>query len=124
MMQRWMTTKSSMCFASMCRVAMPKMKLFIAIIALVIISGCVLPGGTRPVNVEANTGVKINKFLADPAVAEEDEVVRFDVEIENVGGIKANNVELVLSGLQSIWRTTASGNPVAGANDVKKAIGA
>ncbi len=100
---------------------MPKMKLFIAIIALVIISGCVLPGGTRAVKVEANTGVKINKFLIDPAVAEEDEVVRFDVEVENVGGVRANNVEIVLSGLEGVWRRLTG--ELAGPDDVKKVIG-
>lgn len=102
---------------------MANTKLFsvMALALLVIISGCVLPGGTRAVKVEANTGVKINKFVADPVVAEEDELVRFDAEIENVGGVRAGNVEVILSGLEGVWRTASGG--LATANDVKKAIG-
>ncbi len=101
---------------------MSKIKFLVALIAIVVISGCVLPGGgTRPVKVEPNTGVKINKFIIDPAVAEEDELVRFDVDVENVGGVRANNVEIILSGLESTWRTTSGG--LATINDVKKVIG-
>lgn len=76
-------------------------KSLLLILALVFIAGCI---GQRSVKVEANNGLKIMEFSADPPVAEFNDNVLFTVGIENVGGTTAKNVDVQLFGLKGIWK--------------------
>ncbi len=73
----------------------------ILILAVVAISGCV---GQRAVTVGENRGVTINSFLASPTQVYTGESVLLDVEIENIGGTTAKNVQVDLFGVEGQWR--------------------
>jgi len=72
----------------------------LGILAAVLISGCT---GTNVTSL-ANEGVIINLFDATPDNVLEGDSVIFDMEVENVGGTTANNVEVALYGVQDQWR--------------------
>ncbi len=94
------------------------MKKYIILIVLVALAGCV---GQREVKVEANNGLKIQEFSADPLTAEFNDNVLFAIDVENVGGTTAKNVELKMFGIENIW-AKIGGSP-AEANDTKKVFG-
>ncbi len=90
------------------------MKRFLVLILfLVFISGCL---GGREVKIEANNGLKITEFSADPLTAEFNDPVFFNVDIENVGGTTADNVELTLYGIKNVWRSSSSESSVVSSN--------
>ena len=93
-------------------------KYVLLLLAMVFIAGCI---GSRPVKIEANNGLKITEFSADPPVAEFNDNVLFTVGIENVGGTTAGQVVLNLSGLENIWRR--QGGTLLTADDVKRDYG-
>ena len=80
-------------------------KLLVLVLLMVFLSGCIFG---RPVKVEANNGLKINEFSADPSEAEYNDPVFFSVDIENVGGTTANNIDVTLYGIENIWRGSES----------------
>lgn len=95
-------------------------KYLLLILALVFIAGCI---GSRPVNIEANNGLKIEEFSADPKVAEYSDNVLFTVSVENVGGTTAKFVSIKLFGLENIWRRQGDPLNLLGATDVERGYG-
>lgn len=86
-----------------------QMKHIVAMLALIVaVSGCVSGGEQREVKVVSTEGIQINKFNVDPAFVNENEIVRIDVDIENVGGATAKNVVAKLVGTGGAWRSTAA----------------
>jgi len=81
----------------------------LTIFALVLASGCVTQ--ERPVKIDADNGLVINEFSADPTEAESGDLVSFFLDVENVGGTKATDVSVELYGVQNQWRDL-SGNPL------------
>ncbi len=73
----------------------------IAIIAVVIISGCT--GGTGAI-VNPNAGVVINNFVSTPSEVLEGDPVVFEAEIQNVGGTTARSTTIELFGVEGTWR--------------------
>ena len=71
------------------------------ILAVFVLAGCV---GTQPVNVDANRGLTIVDFSANPSEVQSGELVLFDVEIENIGGTAARNVQIDFFGIEEQWR--------------------
>ena len=80
---------------------MKKAALVLMIAAVVLISGCV---NQRSVTTSENRGVTINSFTASPLQAYTGERVLFDLEIENIGGTTARNVQADLFGVEGQWR--------------------
>src|SRR3989344_677978 len=78
------------------------------IASVILISGCV---NQRAVNVGENRGVTINSFTASPLQAYTGERVLFDLEIENIGGTTAKNVQADVFGVEGQWRDSLN-NPV------------
>ena len=75
------------------------MKTLFAVLGLVLIilaSGCV--GTTRPVIVSATDGLVINEFSSDITRYEDTEPVSLYLEIENIGGTTATNVDVSIIG--------------------------
>ncbi|MFH0832710.1 MAG: hypothetical protein V1900_03265 [Candidatus Aenigmatarchaeota archaeon] len=73
--------------------------LFSMLILVVFASGCIQ---TQPVKVDANNGIKIETFAADPVDVYDKSTVSFTADIENVGGNTAYNVETELTGMD-VW---------------------
>jgi hypothetical protein len=82
------------------------------IIALLILSIIFISGCTSNVNVDANNGIVINEFSADPVTAEPDDMVNFFLDIENVGGTTAKCISAELFGAESWY--DATGQPLSG----------
>ena len=80
---------------------MKKVFLVLLIASVVLISGCV---NNRAVKTGENRGVTINSFTASPLQAYTGEQVLFDLEIENIGGTTAKNVQAHLFGVEGQWR--------------------
>ena len=80
---------------------MKKVFLVLLIVSVVLISGCV---NNRAVKTGENRGVTINSFSASPLQAYAGEQVLFDLEIENIGGTTAKNVQADLFGVEGQWR--------------------
>ena len=80
---------------------MKKVFLVLLIVSVVLISGCV---NNRAVKTSENRGVTINSFSASPLQAYTGEQVLFDLEIENIGGTTAKNVQADLFGVEGQWR--------------------
>jgi len=76
--------------------------LVLAAIAIIAISGCT----QRSTTIDANNGLKINEFSADPLEAESNDLVSFLLEVENVGGTTAKDVVANLYGVQNQWIDT------------------
>lgn len=73
----------------------------ILFIALIIVSGCI---GGRQVKTDSNNGIQINTLSASPLQVRTGEMVLIDLEIENVGGTTAQNVQVDLFGVEGQWR--------------------
>jgi len=71
------------------------------IIMVILAAGCA--GTSRPVIVSASDGLQINDFSADVTDVFSSELVRLNVEVENVGGTTAQNVNAVLFGSIKSW---------------------
>lgn len=82
--------------------------MLVLLVAVVLASGCV---NQRAVKTGENRGVTINSFTASPASAYTGERVLFDLEIENIGGTTAKNVQADLFGVEGQWRDSL-GNAV------------
>ncbi|MBI2971278.1 MAG: hypothetical protein HYY37_02565 [Candidatus Aenigmarchaeota archaeon] len=78
-------------------------KFALAIVVLVVVAGCT---GPRETKVDLNNGIIINAFSAFPPQARSGNTVLFDIDVENVGGTVAGNVEIELIGIQDRWRDT------------------
>ncbi len=78
-----------------------KKSLIILLIAVVLVSGCT---DQRPVNSSESRGVTINAFDASPVKAFNGEQILFDLEVENIGGTTARNVQADLFGVEGQWR--------------------
>lgn len=76
-------------------------KTLILLLVIVLVSGCV---DQRSVKVGENRGVTINSFTASPLQVFTGERVLFDVEIENIGGTTARNVQADLFGVEGQWK--------------------
>lgn len=81
--------------------------LAIGVLLIVLISGCI---GSN-VKVDANNGLIVNSFSADPQVAEATDYVRFFLDGENVGGTTATCVTTELYGVDN-WRDEL-GQPIS-----------
>ena len=72
----------------------------VALIALLILtSGCI---GGREVKIDANNGLLITEFTADPLTVEYSDPVLFFVDVENVGGTTASNINIILYGIKGV----------------------
>src|SRR3990167_7072510 len=80
---------------------MKKLLLILLIASVVLISGCV---NNRAVKTSENRGVTINSFTASPLQAYTGERVLFDLEVENIGGTTARNVQVDLFGVEGQWK--------------------
>ncbi len=76
-------------------------KLLLLITFAVFISGCI---GSQPVNVDANRGLTILGFSANPTDVISGETVLFDVDVANVGGTTASNAQVDLFNVENQWR--------------------
>src|SRR3989338_858841 len=75
--------------------------LILALLAVVVLaSGCV---NQRAVTTSENRGVTINSFSGSPIQTFTGEQVLFDLEIENIGGTTAKNVQADLFGVEGQW---------------------
>jgi len=83
-------------------------KILLLIVLLVLAAGCT---GNRQVQVDDSNGLRISTFITSPSVVESisGDTVLFDMEVENVGGTTAKNVQIDLYGVQGQWRD-ANGN--------------
>ncbi|MBI4174449.1 MAG: hypothetical protein HY517_02290, partial [Candidatus Aenigmarchaeota archaeon] len=82
--------------------------MLVILLAVVLASGCV---NQRAVKTGENRGVTVNSFTASPVTAYTGERVLFDLEIENIGGTTAKNVQADLFGVEGQWRDSL-GNAV------------
>jgi len=81
----------------------------ISILMILVLSmGCI---GEKKVEIDDNNGIRINEFSVDPQTAEADDIVRFYLDIENVGGTTARCVKAELFGVDSWY--DANGNPIS-----------
>ena len=80
---------------------MNKIIIPVLLMAVILASGCT---NTRTVTSDANRGVTINSFTASPVMAYRGESVIFDLEIENIGGTTAKNVQADIFGVQGQWK--------------------
>ncbi len=71
------------------------------LLAVVVVGGCT---GSRPVNSSESRGVTINSFAASPVQVDAGEIVLFDLDIENIGGTIARNVQADIFGVEGQWR--------------------
>ncbi|MCX6818391.1 MAG: hypothetical protein NT129_00125 [Candidatus Aenigmarchaeota archaeon] len=76
---------------------MKKVLLAFLLVAVIALSGCV---GQRPVNIDANNGLLISTFSVDPLKVEEGEDVSFLMDIENVGGVTATDINVNFYGAE------------------------
>ncbi len=72
----------------------------IAMLAVVFIAGCT----GRPARQDPLRGITINSFTATDSQVRSGEFVLFDLEIENIGGTTARNVQVDLFGVEGQWR--------------------
>ena len=94
------------------------MKKFLPVVLLSVLiftSGCTFLNG-REVKTDANNGLIITEFSADPLTVEYSDSVLFYADIENVGGTTADTVKITLYGIKDIWKSgpdssTVSSNP-------------
>jgi len=72
--------------------------LMVAIVSLmiIVISGCI---GQNEVKINANDGLSINSFVVEPSRIEYTDKADFYLEIENVGGTTASNIQAELYGV-------------------------
>src|SRR3989338_1575905 len=68
---------------------------------LVLISGCI--NNERKPTFDANNGIIINEFSAEPVPAKAGDLVSFFVDIENVGGTTAKDIKVSLYGVENMW---------------------
>lgn len=83
-------------------------KILFAIALAVIVSGCVT-ADRKPI-FDANNGIIINEFSAEPMPANGGGEVTFFADIENAGGATARNVDVTLLGVDNPWKK--NDNPV------------
>jgi hypothetical protein len=81
-----------------------KLSLILIIIALVAFSGCT----GRNAKVDADNGLKINEFSADPVMAQYNDNTIFSLDVENVGGTTAKCVVAELYGAED-WNSVTGG---------------
>src|SRR3989338_5679884 len=79
---------------------------------VLLVAGCA--GTSRPVTVSASDGLQIKEFSADRADIFSSETVVLDLEVENVGGTKAENVVAKLFGGISGWGGDATAEKTMG----------
>lgn len=75
----------------------------LGLVLTIVIAGCI---GQREVSVAPNRGITINTFVATPSQVRSGELVLFDLEVENIGGTTARNVEVELLGVEDQWRNS------------------
>ncbi|MEK6887319.1 MAG: hypothetical protein AABX14_00045 [Candidatus Aenigmatarchaeota archaeon] len=80
---------------------MNKIIIPVLLVAVILASGCT---NTREVTSDSSRGVTINSFTASPVQAYKGEPVIFDLEIENIGGTTAMNVQADVFGVQGQWK--------------------
>jgi len=73
---------------------------------IVLISGCTIPGTTREVKVSSTDGLVINEFSSDITRYEDTEPVSLYLEIENVGGTTAKDIDVSIKGAP--WDPTSN----------------
>ena len=78
-----------------------KVAVILLLAAVVLASGCT---NNRAVNTSDSRGITINSFSASPVKANTGELVLFDLEIENIGGTTARNVQANLYGVEGQWK--------------------
>jgi len=79
---------------------MNKMYIILVVVALFLVAGCT----NQPIKTDANNGIAISTFVASPVSARAGELVLFDLELMNVGGTTAKNVQVALFGVEDQWR--------------------
>ncbi|MBI4019643.1 MAG: hypothetical protein HY364_05350 [Candidatus Aenigmarchaeota archaeon] len=77
------------------------------IIMVILAAGCT--ASARPVTVSASDGLQINDFSADTTDVFSNEAVRLNLEVENIGGTTAQNINAVLFGSVRSWENVPSG---------------
>jgi len=78
-----------------------KLAVVLLLAAVVLASGCT---NSRSVNTSDSRGITINSFSVSPVKAFTGELVLFDLEIENIGGTTARNVQADLYGVEGQWK--------------------
>src|SRR3989344_5277149 len=78
------------------------------ILSLIFLAGCL----GREVKV-ANDGIVVNSFTASPDSVKEFNTVQFELEVENIGGATATNVEAALLDARGIWQGDTSTRNIA-----------
>ncbi|MBI4170822.1 MAG: hypothetical protein HY514_03945, partial [Candidatus Aenigmarchaeota archaeon] len=77
--------------------------ILLSIALLVAVAGCI---GTRPATQNPLRGVTISTFTATDSQVRSGEFVLFDLEVENIGGTTARNVQADLFGVEGQWKDT------------------
>ena len=79
---------------------MKKHYLVFLILAVVFVAGCT----GRPARQDPLRGITINSFTATDSQVRSGEFVLFDLEVENIGGTTAREVQADLFGVEGQWR--------------------
>lgn len=93
-----------MSFSKLSKVYALKKYYYVLLAMLVVFAaGCT---GNGPVTSSANEGIVINSFTTFPQITEafSGDTVLFDMEIENVGGTTAREVQVDIFGVENQWR--------------------
>jgi len=80
-----------------------KLVLILLVISLAVIAGCT----QRKTQIDSNNGLRINDFSVDPDIAESGDVIKFFLDIENMGGTTAECVKAQIYGVDG-WSPFSS----------------
>ncbi len=80
------------------------MRILWVIPVMILAAGCINQPGS--VTIDKDNGITITNFSADPYEVSYDDLIFITMDIENVGGTKATEVEARLYGVEEIFRHT------------------
>jgi len=90
---------------------MNKAIIILGFISIILVSGCL---GTTP-TIDSNNGLLITTFSADPLKVEEGDSVLFLMDVENLGGVTARDIDLDFYGVDG-WTGTGKHKDISDMN--------
>ena len=86
---------------------MKKILLLIPLLALIVVlSGCVIPGGSGSSDTQTTKGAVITDFEPDFAEVDSGQEVRFRLRVKNLGEVVATDVKATLESIPDNWEVT------------------